>query len=230
MQKSQGHKANPINQADRSSIKDDKQVITSTARVAYVSTEQLLNLINQTRNWNPGSSASHWHPAYSDMEATFTCSLSTCSWVFYLWLHSGTSSEEGAKSIIIFWILFESLGVQVLQNCSCLAGINFLSIGVKTRCMMSMTWEKRSRTHTCFQVSRPLLHFPELKTSEQSWHKSFRRQLYSETAAIDELSITKDNNTNHLCKQNSNQINCWPHGSLSNNHTMVWIGRDSQNI
>lgn len=56
---------------------DDKQFTVSTARVAYVSTEQLLDWINQTRNWNPSSSASHWHPAYSDTEPTFTCSLST---------------------------------------------------------------------------------------------------------------------------------------------------------
>lgn len=56
---------------------DDKQFTVSTARVAYVSTEQLLDWINQTRNWNPSSSASHWHPAYSDTEPTFACSLST---------------------------------------------------------------------------------------------------------------------------------------------------------
>lgn len=32
-----------MNQADRSSSKDDKQAMVSTARVAFVSTEQLLD-------------------------------------------------------------------------------------------------------------------------------------------------------------------------------------------
>lgn len=108
------------------------------------------------------------------------------------------SSEEGAKSMPILWILFDSLEIQVFEKCSSLP---------KHRCInqvheVNHLNEKEQDTHliTGFQDIRHL----------KSWHKSYRRPLYSEEAAVDEFRISKDNSTIHLCEQNSNQTNCCP--------------------
>lgn len=191
---------------------DDKQFTVSTARVAYVSTEQLPDWINQTRNWNPSYSASHRHPAYSDTEPTFACSLSTRPLsplsLTPQWNILRRGCKEHHHFLNCFWKPGNAGIIKMQLSCW-----NELP---KHRCKNQVhdvndLTEKQQDTY--FQVSRALLHLLGHQTSEQSWHKPYRRQLYSAKTTVDELSISKDNSTNHLCKQNSNQINCWPHAN-----------------